>query len=131
MSNSINKYIKLFEEELAGLRAVGVSEPEDSEESSLPEVNISFQHDTDNSPKKSVMVNAGGIYTGDADDLRNILRDMDVPIPDEDAQPNDSGVWVSVDENGKRITAMADNEKGDELLAMLKNAGLYKGGPDA
>lgn len=129
---TLKEYIELLEGELTpGLRAVGVSEPEESADEALPEVSISFQHDADNSPKKSVSVSAGGVYNGDPEDLRDVLHNMNVPIPDEDSQPNDSGVWVSVDENGQRITVMADNEKADELLSLLKNAGLYKGGPDA
>lgn len=128
---TLNEYIKLLEGDVTpGLRAVGVTEPEDKTQLD-PEVSISFQHDADNSPKKSVSVNAGGVYNGDPDDLRDVLHNMDVPIPDEVAQPNESGVWVSVDNNGQQITVMADNEKGDELLSLLKNAGLYKGGPDA
>jgi len=127
---TLREYINLLEGEVTpGLRAVGVSEP--SEESKLPTVQISFQHNAENQPSKSVQVNAGGMYSGNADDLRDVLHDMGVPIPDEDDQPNDSGVWVTVEENGKRIGVIADDEKADELLDILRSAGLYKGDRNA
>ncbi len=124
---TLKEYIKLLEGEATP--AVGVSEP--SEGNSLPEVEISFQHNAENQPSKSVSVNAGGIFDGNPDDLRNVLHDMGVPIPDEDDQPNDSGVWVTVDDNGERIGVIADDEKADELLDILRSAGLYKGDRNA
>lgn len=127
---TLRDYINLLEGEVTpGLGAVGVSEP--VEKGNLPEVKISFQHDANNQPSKSVQVTAGGMFDGNADDLRDVLHDMNVPIPDEDEQPNDSGVWVTVDENGERIGVIADGEKADELLDVLRNAGLYKGDRNA
>lgn len=128
MSDSISRYIKLFEEELDSLHAVGVTEPEEKDP---VDVEISFQHNADRQPQKSVHATADDEFGGDSDALRDVLHSMEVPIPDEDHQPNDSGVWVSVSDNGSRVTAIADNEKADELLDMLKNAGLYKGSTDA
>lgn len=128
MSESINNYIKLFEAELDNLRAVGVTEPEEKDP---VDVEISFQHDADQQPQKSVHVTADDEFGGDSEAMRDVLHSMEVPIPDEDNQPNDSGVWVSVSDNGSRVTAIADNEKADELLDILKNAGLYRGDADA
>lgn len=128
MSDSISKYIKLFEDELNGLRAVGVSEPEEKDP---VDVTVSFEHDVDHNPSKSVQVSADSTMGGDPDALRDVLHNMNVPIPDEDAEPNETGVWVSVGDNGNRVAVIADNEKADELLDVLKNAGLYKGDNNA
>ena len=125
MSDSINKYIKLFEEELASLSTASVSDPEDKTKLD-PEVDVSYNQDVEGNPNKAVSVNAGGMFDGDPDELRTALRQAGVAFPDQDSQPNDSGISVSVDSSG-RIFAMADGEKADELLNILKNAGLYHG----
>lgn len=132
MSDSINKYIKLFEAELDNLRSVGVSEPEDpqSADSDLPEVDISFDQDYAGNPQKTVQVNAGGTFDGNPDDLRAALTDAGIPIPDQDSKPNDSGISVGV-RSGGDMYAIANNEAADELLDILKNAGLYKGTDNA
>lgn len=123
---TLKEYIELLEGEVTpGLRAVGVSEPEDKTQLN-PEVDVSYNQDIDGNPNKAVSVNAGGQFDGDPDELRTALRQAGVAFPDQDPQPNQSGISVSVDSNG-RIFAMADGEKADELLSILKNAGLYKG----
>ena len=131
MSNSINKYIKLFEDDLEGLRAVGVT-PTDlqSSESDLPDVDVSFDQDYEGNPRKTVIVTAGGTYGGDPDDLRAALDDAGVPIPDQDSEPNNSGINVGVRSDGD-VYAIANDDAADELLDILKNAGLYKGDADA
>ena len=125
MSNSISRYIKLFEEELASIQDTGVTEPtNDTQEDS--EVQVSYNQDLEGNPKKDVTVNAGGMFDGDPDELRTALRQSGVAFPDQDSQPNQSGISVSVDSDG-RIFATASGEQADELLNILKNAGLYHG----
>ncbi len=131
MSDSINKYIKLFEAELDNLRAVGVS---DTEENNPVDVDVTFSTNfTTGEPERNVKVFAGGRYSPDTkpDELRSALNDAGIDLPDEpNAKPNTSGISVSVS-NDTGIYASADGEAADDLLAILKNAGLYKGDVDA
>jgi hypothetical protein len=129
---TLREYINLLESEVTPeLRAVGIT-PQDlqSSESELPTVDISFDQDYEGNSQKTVQVNAGNTYGGNPDDLRAALTDAGIPIPDQDSEPNDSGINVGVRSDGD-IYAIADNEAADELLDILKNAGLYKGTDNA
>lgn len=132
MSNSMTKYIKLFEDEMDNLAAVGVSEPE-QEPAQPVDVEIDYTQDYQGIPQKNVHVYAGDDFHDgtDPEALRSALKDAGVPIPDEEgSEPNSSGISVSVSNTGS-IAAHADDEAGEELLSILKNAGLYQGRNDA
>lgn len=121
---TLKNYIELLEGEVTpGLLAVGVSEPETTDPI---DVEISFKYDAHQQPIKSVHASADKAFGGNPEVMRKVLHDMGVPIPDEGDKPNETEVWVTVSGNGDRVTAIADDEKADELLDVLKNAGLYK-----
>ena len=129
---TLKEYINLLEGDVTpGLQSVGVSEPE---ESNPVDVDVTFSTNiTTGEPERNVKVFAGGRYSPNTkpDELRSALNDAGIDLPDEpNAKPNTSGISVSVS-NDTGIYASANGEAGDELLSILKNAGLYKGTDNA